>query len=421
VEMRGRGFLEVFPKADRTASLLRRVMETGRAEAGRDFHAPIPGRPDARWDYQMALLPPTRPDEPPCVLVLTWETTGHWASRHALERSQARFRSFADGLPLAVWVHDADGAHDFVNAEFERFFGFGLDAPLDWRDVVHPDDRDAYVREFHGRVGAREPFRAEARVRDAGGGWRWIESWGVPRFEPNGRFDGYIGASADITERVEAERHRRLLMAELDHRVKNTLAVVQGIAQQTFRDASGGRDTVEAFRGRLRALAGAHDLLTRESWVSADLAAIAAEALDFGGSEPRIAVGGPPVTLSSKQAVTVAMALHELLTNSIKHGALSRPEGRITLAWEIGRREDGDRLSLVWREEGGPPTAPPKRRGFGLRLVEHALAVDLDAEVTLAFDPGGFVCRIEGPVPQAPAGSQWDGESKRVGSTSRGT
>ena len=112
--------------------------------------------------------------------------------------------------------------------------------------------------------------------------------------------------------------------------------MVQGIAQQTFRDASGGRDTVEAFRGRLRALAGAHDLLTRESWVSADLAAIAAEALDFGGSEPRIAVGGPPVTLSSKQAVTVAMALHELLANSLEHGALSRPEGRITLAWEIG-------------------------------------------------------------------------------------
>ena len=103
VEMRGRGFLEVFPKADRTAALLRRVMETGRAEAGRDFHAPIPGRPDARWDYQMALLPPTRPDEPPCVLVLTWETTGHWAAPACARTlagalSQLRRRPAARGL-----------------------------------------------------------------------------------------------------------------------------------------------------------------------------------------------------------------------------------------------------------------------------------------------------------------------------------
>lgn len=399
--MTGRAFSEVFPEADGPAALLRRVIETGERETGRDFHVPMPGCPDARWDFQMARLPCLRPDEPPSALVLTWDTTVHWRSRRELERSQARFRSFADGLPIVVWVHDAHGSHDFVNSEFERFFGFGMQADVDWRDVLHPEDRDAYVAEFLARVGTREPFRADARVRRADGAWRWIESWGVPRFDAEGAFEGYIGASADMTERVEAERHRRLLTAELDHRVKNTLAVVQGIAHQTFRDANVDRATLEAFKGRLQTLASAHDLLTRESWAHADLGAVAAKALAFGGIDRRVSARGPAVMLTPKQAVTVAMALHELLTNALKHGALSRPEGFVKLAWDVRSRGGEERLSVVWREEGGPPVSPPTRRGFGLRLIERALATDLCAQITLAFESGGFVCRIEGRLPHA--------------------
>jgi PAS domain S-box-containing protein len=399
--MLGRRFEEVFPGADDAAALLRRVLATGEREIGYGYHAPIPGKPDARWDHQITRLPPTAPGEPPSLLVLTWDATAHWRAQRDLARSEARFHSFADGMPLFVWVHDAAGEHDFVNEAFRRFFGISPDRAngIDWRELVHPEDYEAYVGGFHACFAAREPFRAEARVRRVDGAWRWIESWGVPRFGENGAFDGYIGASADVTERVEAERHRRLLTAELDHRVKNTLAVVQGIAQHTFRDELVGRSALDAFKGRLRALAGAHDLLTREGWSQADLAAVASKALAFDGAQQRVRIDGPPVTLKPKPAVTLAMALHELATNSLKHGALSRGEGRVALAWAIHAAADGPRLGLEWREEGGPPASPPNRRGFGLRLIERALAADLGGTVSLDFAPEGLVCRLDAPLP----------------------
>lgn len=401
IPMLGRGYEEIFPEAREAAALLRRVLATGERDIRYGYHAPIPGEPDARWDHQVTRLPPATPGEPASLLVLTWDATAHWRAQRDLRRSEARFRSFADGLPLLVWVHDAAGGHDFVNEAFRRFFGFSPaeQAEIDWREVVHPDDYDTYVDGFLARFAAREPFRAQARVRRADGEWRWIESWGEPRFAEDGAFEGYIGASADATERVEAERHRGLLTAELDHRVKNTLAVVQGIAQNTFRDEIVGRQAVDAFRGRLRALAGAHDLLTRESWAQADLAALAGKALAFGNARERVRIDGAPVRVTPKQAVTLGMALHELATNSLKHGALSRPEGRVSFVWRIAPGADGLRLLFEWREAGGPPAAEPARRGFGLRLIERALAADLGGTVSLDFAREGLVCRIDAPLP----------------------
>ncbi|WP_349367720.1 PAS domain-containing protein [Salinarimonas sp.] len=397
--MLGRGYEEIFPEAREAAALLRRVLATGEREIRTGYHAPIPGEPDARWDHQITRLPAS--GEPGSLLVLTWDATAHWRAQRDLRRSEARFRSFADGLPLLVWVHDAAGGHDFVNETFRRFFGFSPAerSDIDWRDVVHPDDYDAYVETFLARFAAREPFRAQARVRRADGAWRWIESWGEPRFSEDGAFERYIGASADATERVEAERHRDLLMAELDHRVKNTLAVVQGIAQHTFRNGVVGEPALEAFKGRLRALAGAHDLLTRESWAQADLAAVAAKALAFGGARERVRIDGPPVRVTPKQAVTMGMALHELATNALKHGALSRPRGRVCVVWRVSSGHDCRRLVLEWRETDGPPAAPPARRGFGLRMIERALAADLGGTVTLDFAREGLVCRLDAPLP----------------------
>jgi PAS domain S-box-containing protein len=203
---------------------------------------------------------------------------------------------------------------------------------------------------------------------------------------------GLHAIARDITERRRAEERQALLVNELNHRVKNTLALVQGLALQSFRD---GRDPLEArtaFQHRLAALAAAHDLLTRESWEGATLRGLTEGALGhLTGQEQRVEISGPDMKLGPKAAVSLVLALHELSTNAAKYGALSVPEGRVAVAWNI----DGDRLRMEWRETGGPLVAPPGRRGFGLRMIERALAADLGGCVTMDFEPQGLVCRME--------------------------
>jgi len=209
---------------------------------------------------------------------------------------------------------------------------------------------------------------------------------------------GLHAIARDVTERHKAEERQALLVNELNHRVKNTLALVQGLALQSFRD---GRDPAEArnaFQHRLSALAAAHDLLTRESWEGATLHGLAEGALGhLTGVEGRVAIEGPDVTLGPKAAVSLVMALHELSTNAAKYGALSVRGGRVVVRWTV----EGDRLELEWREEDGPPVAAPGRRGFGLRMIERALAADLAGGVTMDFEPGGLVCTIGASLAEA--------------------
>jgi two-component sensor histidine kinase len=210
-----------------------------------------------------------------------------------------------------------------------------------------------------------------------------------------------IGVVQDVTARHRAEEHLHLMVNELNHRVKNTLAIVQAIAHQTLRGAPPEART--ALDGRLMALSSAHNLLTAESWEATDLAAVVHEALDgCSGDSDRFQCEGPHVRLEPKTAVTIAMALHELCTNATKYGALSNPEGRVSVTWRV---EDGGapRLRLTWRERGGPPVSPPERRGFGSRMIERALAAELQGTVRLDFDPEGLVCEIDAPLPRPAA------------------
>ena len=216
--------------------------------------------------------------------------------------------------------------------------------------------------------------------------------------DESGRPVGLHAIARDVTERRKAQERQALLVNELNHRVKNTLALVQGLALQSFRD---GRDPAEArtaFQHRLAALAAAHDLLTRQSWEGATLRGLAEGALGhLIGQEKRVEISGPDLTLGPKAAVSLVMALHELSTNAAKYGALSVPAGRVVVAWEV----EGDRLRLQWREQGGPPAKAPDRRGFGLRMIERALAADLGGGVAMDFKPGGLHCRIEASLTEA--------------------
>jgi two-component sensor histidine kinase len=187
-----------------------------------------------------------------------------------------------------------------------------------------------------------------------------------------------------------------MLVGELNHRVKNTLAIVQSLAHQTFEKDAAPAGAVASFEGRLQALAGAHNLLTRKSWESAEMAEVVAEALAPFCNKNRCDADGPTLMLPPSTAVALALATHELATNAAKYGALSNDSGRVLVRWSVS----ADDLTFVWREEGGPPVMPIDRTGFGTKLIKRTLAAELRGHVELDFEPSGLVCRVKAPIPE---------------------
>jgi two-component sensor histidine kinase len=216
--------------------------------------------------------------------------------------------------------------------------------------------------------------------------------------DEKGRIVGAVSVSLDITERERAEEQRRLLVHELNHRVKNTLATVQSIAVQTLRGAATTTDASEALTDRLMALAKAHDALTRESWEGAELHEIMEAVISPHGGRNRFAVEGPSVWLSPALSLSLALSLHELATNAAKYGALSTPGGSIAITWEVVKPFGDARLGLRWIERGGPPVRPPTRRGFGSRLIERSLTAENGGSASINYPPEGVVCVMEAPI-----------------------
>jgi two-component sensor histidine kinase len=204
----------------------------------------------------------------------------------------------------------------------------------------------------------------------------------------------YEEAQREIAQRTLAEQHQRLLINELNHRVKNTLATVQSIAHQTARSVREPTEAYEAFTERLMALSRAHDVLTSRRWEGAKLEEVVGSAIQpFGGASGRFSVNGVSVWLEPSQALALAMALHELATNASKYGALTSGKGRVEIAWSLGGA-GGRTLTLTWRESGGPPVKAPGRKGFGSRLLERGLPADLGGKVALDYRREGLVCTI---------------------------
>jgi two-component sensor histidine kinase len=201
----------------------------------------------------------------------------------------------------------------------------------------------------------------------------------------------------EIEHRRRIERHQNLLLDELNHRVKNTLATVQAMAMQTMTGMeTGARD---AFLARLFALSGQHDLLTLDNWEGASLEGVARRALHPWREDERarFKVGGPAVHLDPKRALALGMAFHELATNAAKYGALSAGSGMVHVSWTLA--PDGRTLRFVWEERGGPQVATPERRGFGLRLIEQGIGREISGKVSLDFRREGLVCSWEMPLP----------------------
>lgn len=256
-----------------------------------------------------------------------------------------------------------------------------------------------FVALLHGVMERREPFVGQAmsvslrRTPDAPLEERFVDFVFQPIVTPGGDVTGVFVEGSDVTDRVHAERQQKLLVDELNHRVKNSLATVQAIAHQTLRTAANPAAFQEAFESRLMALSKTHDLLTATNWRGAALRdVLLAELGPFGPNQYELE--GPDVDLTPAEALAFGLVAHELATNAAKYGALSGADGCVSVEWAT---QDG-RLALTWRERGGPQVATPTRRGFGSRLIERSLQGQLEGSAELEFAPDGLICRIELPL-----------------------
>jgi two-component sensor histidine kinase len=198
-----------------------------------------------------------------------------------------------------------------------------------------------------------------------------------------------------MVDRIQVERRQALLAAEVQHRVQNTLAVVQSLAHMSF--AGLPREVVAPFEQRLLALAGVHNLLVQTAWEGADLHSVLELTSDAFHVRNRMEISGPAVSVTPTAAVLYGLAFHELCANAIKHGAFSSADGRLDLTWRLVEPHQS-KFHLVWREHGGPPVTAPDREGFGSRLLKRALVAQLGTSVIIRYPEDGLVCEFDGPV-----------------------
>ncbi len=245
---------------------------------------------------------------------------------------------------------------------------------------------------------------SEVRYRRKDGSEFWAALFISPIRDGSGDVVKHFASFIDLTRNKEEQAQSRMLIDELNHRVKNTLTTVQSIVEQALRYESDPAVIRESIESRLFALSRSHDLLTREKWESAGLHDVVDAALEpFGvanGRSERFKVTGKNVRFPPKAALALGIAFNELATNAVKYGAFSGDTGCVRVEWTIEAAPEGKRLILTWREENGPPVTPPSRKGFGSRVIERGLALELDGTTHLDFRPDGVVCTIDIPAPR---------------------
>jgi PAS domain S-box-containing protein len=326
-----------------------------------------------------------------------------------LAASEADFRSAFERTTIGMVQMDAVTCRLLrVNDRFCGIVGrtrAELLADMTFLDLTHLDDRDSDGAGFCAAMVENQEYAAEQRLLRPDGSAVWVRINVALIADAGKAGPRAVAAVQDITERRAAEASQTLLMREVDHRAKNSLAVVQSILALTKADDPG--TFLKVVQGRVAALARAHTLLAEARWEGADLRTlISEEVAPFAdGSSPRdarVVLDGESVSLAAGTAQPLAMALHELVTNAAKHGALSQPEGRVRVSWS--RDSVGSGLRLDWVESGGPPVLPPQRSGFGTAILDATVRRQIGGDVERCWDPAGLRCSIHVPIQQIQAG-----------------
>jgi PAS domain S-box-containing protein len=322
----------------------------------------------------------------------SWAAIERARAEQSLRESEDHYRHTVELHPQVTWTALPDGVINRIASRWEEWTGTsGLAGG--WKDGMHPDDHAHTLGAWVHSLATGEPYDVEHRVIRRDGAIRWARSRAFPRRGPDGAILLWYGTTEDVHEQKVAEEHQRLLINELNHRVKNNLATVQAIAFQTLKGDIPLAEAKARFEARLMALSRAHNLLTEQNWGGAALERVVRDSTEhLGGEQGRFALSGAPVCIAPRAALALALALHELGTNAAKYGALSGDGGRVAIAW---RETPEGKLVLDWKEEGGPAVAPPARRGFGSRLIEQGLASDLGGRAEIVFEPDGLRCTIE--------------------------
>jgi PAS domain S-box-containing protein len=325
-----------------------------------------------------------------------------------LDDIQRRLEAVLNNASVSIILMDDRQRCIFMNRAAEELTGFtfeevlALDKPL--HDIIHhthPDGRPFPLSECvidrafpeYNQVQGEEVFVHKD------GNFYPVAFTASPIRDEASKTIGTIIEVRNTTAEKVAEERQKLLMNELNHRVKNTLATVQSVAWQTFKDVDPA--AVDRFMGRLSILSRAHNILTGTAWHKAALAEVVNTAVEPFGTD-RFDIEGPDCDVHPKVAVSLSMVLHELGTNAAKYGALSEPGGRVSVQWRCEGKEEATLVDLVWEESGGPPVEKPVRKGFGTRLIERQLRLEFGGSAKLEFLKDGFVCRIHLEMPANP-------------------
>ncbi len=319
----------------------------------------------------------------------------------SLRQSEQRVEMALTAGQMGAWEWNIDADKIIWSPGLERIHGlepgsFGGTFE-DFKRDIHPDDLGEVIAGIQQAIKTEGDYHIVYRMNHPNGSLRWLEAFGRFVSEFDGTSKRLVGICTDITDRKASEAQRDLLLAELSHRVKNTLATVISIARQSFARNQNVDDVIASFDARIRALAQTHTRLAEASWSGVSFETMLNDELApytrDDGSNMRFS--GPPVRLSPRSALTLGMAIHELATNAAKHGALSSKKGVVDISWRL---DPGRLLSITWTESGGPPVGPPERSGFGRLLLERALASDLHGDVRLDFARSGLTCSISLPL-----------------------
>ena len=309
------------------------------------------------------------------------------AQNRELQRTQHLHRILLESIvDYAVITLDTDLRVTSWNTGGQRLLGWAADEILGQPGelLFVPEDRTSNVPAMEARTAVSEGRATDERWHLRKDGSRF---WGAGLMMPlrdGDRLEGFVKIMRDHTERRRSEQERKLLVGELSHRMKNTLSLVQALAEPTLKHSPDLAMFARSYRERLSALARAHDLLANEVWEKASMADVVDSAMDAWMSGGRVTAQGPEFWLHPQQAMTFSLALHELATNAGKYGALSTPDGRVAITWH-GEEE----IVFDWIETGGPPVTPPSRGGFGSVILTQALRAAVRGDVQLDFRPGG--------------------------------
>ncbi|WP_225207137.1 sensor histidine kinase [Novosphingobium huizhouense] len=335
------------------------------------------------------------------VLCVVSETTARVLAARSVAESERRFRALVSATTDIVYRMSADWS-EMTQLDGKDILSDVISPAASWSPRFIPsEDRARVEAEVARALDTRTPFECEHRVYLKGGELGWVHSRAVPILDEDGAVTEWFGAASEITEQRRQQERLQVMVHELDHRVKNTLAMVQAIALQTFREPLDLAVAQTVFAQRLKAIADANALLTGEKGAGAALRPAIEQALRPHCPDPaRLRLDGPDVAITPKTALAISLALHELATNAVKYGAWSGGQGVVELHWHTAQGE-GDMFDLMldWIELGGPRVAPPTRRGFGSKLIERGLASELDGAVRLRFEPGGVHCSIRARLP----------------------